>query len=62
MNRQDLITQCNFHLGAATACATLNDHEHYAEHMQRLLVLLVQEVPITAPETPDERNKKRSES
>lgn len=40
MTRDELIAQCNIHLGAAHGCHLMNDHEHYAEHMSRLRELL----------------------
>ncbi len=50
MTRDELIAQCNLHLGAANGCALNNQHEHYAEHMQLLLDLLIEELVGSPPE------------
>jgi len=52
MTRDELIAKCNYHLGAATGAHQLNHHEHYAEHINNLLDLLLSELVGTAPQAP----------
>jgi len=52
MNRYELIDKCQSHLGAAQDCANTNNHEHYAEHMQLLLDLLIEELVGSPPKPP----------
>ncbi len=52
MTRDELIAQCNIHLGAAHGCHLTNQHEHYAEHMSALLDLLIEELVGSAPPGP----------
>lgn len=49
MNRYELIDKSRSHLGAAEGSANTNDHEHYAEHMQLLLDLLIEELVASPP-------------
>lgn len=53
MNRDELIAQCNIHLGAAHGHHLMNQHEHYAEQMQALLDLLIKELVGDVPEKPN---------
>jgi len=62
MTRYELIVKCESHLGAAEGCNDNNDHEHYAEHMQQLLDLLIEELVGSAPGAPKPPKTKRSKS
>lgn len=62
MTRDELITKCNYHLGAATGAHKLNHHEHYAKHMSALLDLLIKELVGSAPRTPEAAPPERSKS
>lgn len=57
MTREDLIANCNMHIGAAYGCAQLNDHTHYAEHMHLLLDLLLEELVGDPPAAPGDPHK-----
>ncbi|GAH79879.1 unnamed protein product [marine sediment metagenome] len=53
MTRRELIAKCSSHIGAAHGCAETNQHEHYAQHMQQLLDLLIEELVGSPPGAPD---------
>ena len=54
MTRQELIAKCSFLIGAADGCARTNQHEQYAEQMQLLLNLLIEELVGSPPKSADQ--------
>lgn len=49
MTRLELIAKCNIHMGAAHGCILTNQNEHYTQHMQQLLDLLIEELASRPP-------------